>query len=87
MRLVDYLAGTSSIIFTMRGCTDGQHHCAQFAFINRAMQVLDICASDAIRGREAHAVIPLPWSGSQAELEKEVAAQCAAWSRYFGYEC
>ena len=87
MRPVDYLAVASHLICTMRACTDWQHHCDAFAFINRAMQILDICASDAFRGREPNAVIPLPWYGSQSDLDHEVAAQCAAWTRYFGHEC
>lgn len=69
------------------GCTAEKHSCCMFAFINRSMCILDICAPRAFHSSEAHAVIPLPWYGSQQELEKEVAAQCAAWSRHFGYEC
>jgi hypothetical protein len=87
VRPVDYLAVASHMICTMRGCTDWQHHCDRFAFINRSMQILDICASDAFHGREAHAVIPLPWYGTEHDLEKEGAAQCAAWARYFGHAC
>jgi hypothetical protein len=34
----------------------------------------------------AHAVIPLPGYGSQQELEKDVAPECTALSRYFRYK-
>ena len=87
MRPVDYLTASSRMICTDSGCTDTHHYCCMFAFINRAMQILDVCPPDAFRGQEAHAVIPVPWYGSQDELEKEVAAQCAAWSRYFLCDC
>jgi len=87
VRPVDYLTQSSRIICTDSGCTGETHHCCMFAFINRAMRILDVCEPDAFKGREPYAVIPLPWYGTQQELEKEVAAQCAAWSRYFGYEC
>jgi len=41
------------------------------------MRLLDICASDYFQGTsEPHASIPLPWSGTQAELEAEVSEQC-----------
>jgi hypothetical protein len=86
VRPVDYLTQSSRMICTDSGCTGENHHCCMFAFINRSMRILDVCAPDAFRGGEAHAVIPLPWYGSQQELEKEVAAQCAAWSRYFGHD-
>jgi hypothetical protein len=87
VRPVDYLTESSRLICGDSGCTDKHHRCCMFAFIDRSMHILDVCLPHAFHSREAHAVIPLPWHGSQDELQKEVAAQCVSWDRYFGYEC
>jgi len=54
-----------------------EHHCDCYAYIRFDMQLLDICYPDYFQGCAApYAAIPLPWTGSQADLEKEVSEQC-----------
>ena len=86
MRAVDELRLSSQMICVASGCAGQQHHCYMFAFLDRSLQILDVCASHAFPNSEAHAIIPLPWYGDQQELETEVAAQCAAWARYYGWD-
>lgn len=80
MRLVDFLRMSSAMICERHGCAPPAHHCDAFAFISGTMELLDLCPFDLFPGSQVpYAVIPLPWTTTQCELEEEVAAQCAAW--------
>lgn len=60
--LVGYLKQRSSEI-----------NCESYAYINADYQLLDICSPDYFCGSSRpYAAIPLPWAGSQAELQTAV---------------
>jgi|GEM_PF-6206134 len=85
MDLSDYLKqlwsdrGTESYeTCLVNHCTDAGHYCGVYAYIGEDMALLDICLSGCFQGcSRPHAAVMLPWSGSQADLEKEVQDQCA----------
>lgn len=80
MDLAYQLAQRSQEICQDNDCTEDQHNCESFAYINADMRILDICIPDYFQGCSApHACIPLPWHGTQDELEAEVQSQCAEW--------
>ena len=75
--LADYLAKRSVEICRDNGCTEYEHKCESYAYVDKDGSLLDICASDYFQGTsKPHAAIPIPWTGSQAELEAEIADQC-----------
>jgi hypothetical protein len=78
MTLAQYLKKRSVEICKDNNCTEDNHNCESYAYINADKQLLDICGSDYFQGSsKPHAAIPLPWTGTQAELEREVDDQCA----------
>jgi len=77
MRLSDYLKQRSKEICALNTCTEDEHRCEVYAYIREDMELLDVCSSDYFQGcSRPHAVIMLPWSGTQQELEEEVQDQC-----------
>ena len=80
MKLNKYLEQQSLEICQMNGCTEEEHRCESYAYINDDMQVLDICSSDYFPGSgRPYAAIPLPWSGTMTELRREVGEQTEEW--------
>ena len=78
MTLAKYLKNRSKEICLANDCEDGDHNCESYAYINKHGNLLDICSSDFFQGSsEPYAAIPLPWSGSQKDLMREVKDQCA----------
>ena len=76
MELATYLEQQSKEICAMNECTEDEHHCESYAYISKSGRLLDICASDYFRGSsKPYAAILLPWSGTQEELEDEIAEQ------------
>lgn len=76
--LSQHLRRRSKEICAYNGCTEDEHQCQSYAYINRECQLLDICASDYFQGSSAPvAAIPLPWTGNQKELKAEVRDQIA----------
>jgi hypothetical protein len=75
--LAKYLETRSAEICQSNGCTDDQHNCESYAYISDN-GLMDICAPDFFQGSsKPHAAIPLPWSGTGADLEEEVTEQIA----------
>lgn len=75
--LAEYLTQQSKEICEMNGCTEDNHNCESYAYITKGMQLLDVCQPDYFQGTsKPHAAVCLPWIGTQAELEEEVANQC-----------
>lgn len=73
MTLAQYLRKRSKEICADNHCTDEQHNCESYAYINADYQLLDLCCPDYFQGSSKPcAAIPLPWTGSQAELERTV---------------
>jgi hypothetical protein len=76
MSLAHYLAQQSKDICAMNDCTEDEHHCESYAYITKDGNLLDICASDYFQGSsEPFAAIPLPWTGTQEELDNDIAEQ------------
>jgi hypothetical protein len=76
MSLAQYLRKRSKEICRDNACTEDQHNCESYAYVNKDGQLLDICMSDYFQGSsEPVAAISLPWTGTQAELEEEIAEQ------------
>lgn len=76
MTLAQYLRKRSKEICADNECTDEQHNCESYAYINADYQLLDLCYPDYFQGSsKPYAAIPLPWTGSQAELEEQVDEQ------------
>jgi len=77
MTLAQYLKRRSKEICELNKCTEDKHNCESYAYINKRGELLDICASDYFQGSSSPcAAIPLPWSGSQRDLMREVKEQC-----------
>jgi hypothetical protein len=75
--LAKYLKKRSKEICADNGCTEDDHKCESYAYINRRGDLLDICASDYFQGSsKPYAAIPLPWTGSQRELMRQVREEC-----------
>ena len=76
MTLSDYLAQRSKEICADNECTEDEHNCGSYAYITKDGDLLDICIPDYFQGSsEPYAAIPLPWSGTQEELDDEVVQQ------------
>jgi hypothetical protein len=76
MDLATYLKQQSAKICQMNECTEDEHKCESYAYIDKERNLLDICYSDFFAGSsEPYAAIPLPWDGTQEELEDEIASQ------------
>ena len=76
MNLAQHLTKRSTDICRDNGCTEEEHRCESYAYINEDMELLDLCQSDYFQGSShPYACIPLPWRGSYTELRKEVGAQ------------
>lgn len=75
--LAEHLQERSKEICADNGCTEDNHVCESYAYVSSKNQLLDVCASDYFHGSsKPHAAIPLPWTGTQEELEEEIADQC-----------
>lgn len=78
MNLSTYLEKQSAEICELNGCTEDNHNCESYAYINKDLELLDVCYPDYFQGSsKPYAAIPLPWSGTEEELKKEVLEQCA----------
>lgn len=78
MTLAQHIRRISKEICKENGCKKDAHNCESYAYIAKDMDLLDICYPDYFRGSSApYAAVMLPWTGTQAELEEEVAEQCA----------
>ena len=76
MNLAQHLTKRSAEICRDNGCTEEEHRCESYAYINEDMELLDLCGSDYFQGSShLYACIPLPWRGSYTELRKEVGTQ------------
>ena len=76
--MADYLMEQSEEICEMNDCTEDEHFCESYAYFNREHTLLDLCASDYFQGYSGPvAVIPLPWAGTQEDLETEIDNQIA----------
>jgi hypothetical protein len=71
--LAQYLMRRSVDICHDNECTEDQHHCESYAYINADGQLLDLCGSDYFQGSsQPYACISMPWTGTQAQLEIEI---------------
>jgi hypothetical protein len=78
MNLATYLKKRSKEICKDNECTEDNHNCESYAYIDQHGNLLDICISDYFQGHAGpYAAVMLPWSGSQMSLDKEVKNQCA----------
>ena len=76
MTISQYLTQRSKEICADNECTDDEHNCESYAYITKDGNLLDVCASDYFQGSsEPVAAIPLPWNGTQEELDDEIAEQ------------
>jgi hypothetical protein len=76
--MADHLMTLSKEICEMNDCTEDEHFCESYAYFNKKHTLLDLCASDYFRGCSGpFAAIPLPWTGTQEDLEKEIDDQIA----------
>jgi len=74
--LSQYLRKRSKEICIDNECTEDEHNCESYAYINEEGQLLDICTSDFFQGSsESYAAVMLPWDGCQKDLEAEVEEQ------------
>ncbi len=74
--LAAWLTYRSSWVCSLNQCTDEGHNCESYAYLDKDLNILDICSPDFFRGSsEPYAAIPLPYTGSQEELEKQVREQ------------
>ena len=81
MTLAQHLENASKNICEANGCTEEEHRCESYAYIRHDMVCIDICRSDFFTGCNVpYAAIPLPWSGSEEDLQEQVAEQCEDFS-------
>ena len=77
--LACWLTYKSSYLCMLHRCTPVKHHCRSNAYIDKDMKLLAVCKREDFSGLPVpHAVIPLPYTGSQEALESEVYAQLNA---------
>jgi len=77
MTLSMYLRKRSKEICKDNKCTDLDHFCESYAYINKDCELLDICISDYFQGSSNPvAAVSLPWTGNQKELKEEIDEQC-----------
>jgi hypothetical protein len=77
MTLSQYLRKQSKEICALNKCKGDEHNCESYAYIDKDMNLLDVCGSGFFQGTsKPHAAIGLPWTGNQKDLEDEVAEQC-----------
>ena len=75
--LAYYLFTRSKEICQDNKCTEDEHFCESYAYIDENGNLLDICISDYFPGSsEPVAAIPLPFDDTGEELFKEVQEQC-----------
>ena len=82
MTLAQYLRKRSKEICRDNECTAEDHKCESYAYFatddGGRLQLLDICYPDYFQGySRPYAAIPLPWTGSQKDLENQVADEIA----------
>lgn len=70
--LSQYLEQVSFEICRNNGCTEDNHNCGSYAYLDENGNVLDICYPDYFQGHSGNVVsIPLPWNGTGKELKQE----------------
>mgnify|MGYP001573739038 CR=1 FL=1 len=80
--LSQFLKKRSKEICSDNKCSEDNHNCESYAYINKEMQLLDICASDYFQGSsKPYATIPLPWNGTVKELKEQVKDQIFEYSQ------
>lgn len=80
--LARYLTEQSQEICALNRCTEDEHQCASYAYIQDDGSLLDICIADYFQGcRTPHAAIALPWYGTGKELQIMVEDECAEWEQ------
>ncbi len=73
MNIAQYLEQESKAICLDNECTEDNHNCGSYAYINADMNLLNVCIPDYFQGYDGrYAAIPLPWAGSLKELEAAV---------------
>ena len=71
--MAEFLARKSKIICEANNCTEDDHRCEVYAYFDGNHRLLDICLSDYFQGCSGPcAAIPLPWSGTQEELDEKI---------------
>lgn len=73
--LAEYLKKVSGDVCKLNNCTDEDHSCQSYAYIDINGDVWDVCAPDYFQGGHNIAAIPLPFDGSGDDLEDEVLDQ------------
>lgn len=87
MTLSQHLRNRSKEICRDNGCTEDEHKCESYAYINKDCQLIDICMSDYFQGSSKPvAAVGLPWNGTQEQLEAEVAEQCSDYDGDLNHE-
>ncbi|MBI4397288.1 MAG: hypothetical protein HY548_09345 [Elusimicrobia bacterium] len=84
MNLAKYLTDRSQEICRDNNCRPeaDEHSCGSFAYITHDMRLIDVCLPDYFAGYGGHyAAIPLPWRGTQQELQKEVQEQIGSYDQ------
>ena len=77
MTLAQYLKLRSKEICKDNECTEDEHNCESYAYIDKNGNLLDICYPDYFQGSsKPYAAIMLPWNGSQKELMEQVKEDC-----------
>ena len=72
--LAQYLTKQSATICSDNGCDDIDHKCDCYAYFDESGNLADICYPDYAT-RSYPAYIPLPWSGSDEELQAQIKDQ------------
>lgn len=73
--LAEWLAEKSANTCTLNGCTENEHLCDSYAYIDANASCHDVCASDYWQGQTYPiAAIPLPWNGDGEKLRDAVLA-------------
>ena len=74
----EFLTEQSKKICERNNCTEDDHFCESYAYFNKEHTLLDLCYPDYFRGYSGPvAAIPLPWTGTQEDLEAEIDDQIA----------
>ena len=67
--LAIHLREVSKTICAENGCTENDHKCESYAYVNIKGDLLDVCLPDYFSGSvNGYAVVPLPWNGDGDDL-------------------
>lgn len=84
--LIQYLQSCQARICSDNECTEEEHKCESYAYIDEHYDLMDLCNPDFFQGSsKPYAVVPLPLSDPttvedfKKEIDDQITEQLEAW--------